>query len=45
VINSSHNSYQLLSSGANWNSSWFHKDNFIDIDEWRDRQLKKLGIE
>jgi hypothetical protein len=27
-----------------WNSSWFHKMNFENIEEKRNRQLEKLGI-
>ena len=25
-----------------WSNSWYHKDNFITEQEWRDQQLNKL---
>lgn len=42
VINSSQ-SFQLENhTNIKWNTSWYHKNNFITEQEWRDQQLNKI---
>jgi hypothetical protein len=43
ILSSQSQSFQLENhTDIKWNSSWYHKNNFLTKQEFRDKQLDKL---